>query len=231
MKKKIIIGVLIIIVLIVGILGYTVISDLIQEDKLKTELTELNDLTNAEKINMDEINNRLDRIVTTGDYAKVEKAFKTYLSDNFDNSIEITNLINDDRITTLLTFDNYKTDGKEFNESKIFIKETKEKLEECKNKYSEFMTKDKAMSYIDDKGLDSYYINLYEKDVVGDMNSIKDTTVEDSIDEIISLLNISEEILNLLSNNQDTWNLVGDNIVFSNDSIRGQYDNLVNSIG
>ncbi len=231
MKKKIIIGVLIIIVLIVGILGYTVISDLIQEDKLKTELTELNDLTNAEKINMDEINNRLARIVTTGDYAKVEKAFKTYLSDNFDNSIEITNLINDDRITTLLTFDNYKTDGKEFNESKIFIKETKEKLEECKNKYSEFMTKDKAMSYIDDKGLDSYYIDLYEKDVVGDMYSIKDTTVEDSIDEIISLLNISEEILNLLSNNQDTWNLVGDNILFSNDSIRGQYDNLVNSIG
>lgn len=231
MKKKIIIGVLIIIVLIVGILGYTVISDLIQEDKLKTELTELNDLTNAEKINMDEINNRLDRIVTTGDYAKVEKAFKTYLSDNFDNSIEITNLINDDRITTLLTFDNYKTDGKEFNESKIFIKETKEKLEECKNKYSEFMTKDKAMSYIDDKGLDSYYIDLYEKDVVGDMDSIKDTTVEDSIDEIISLLNISEEILNLLSKNQDTWNLVGDNILFSNDSIRGQYDNLVNSIG
>ncbi len=231
MKKKIIIGVLIIIVLIVGILGYTVISDLIQEDKLKTELTELNDLTNAEKINMDEINNRLARIVTTGDYAKVEKAFKTYLSDNFDNSIEITNLINDDRITTLLTFDNYKTDGKEFNESKIFIKETKEKLEECKNKYSEFMTKDKAMSYIDDKGLDSYYIDLYEKDVVGDMDSIKDTTVEDSIDEIISLLNISEEILNLLSNNQDTWNLVGDNILFSNDSIRGQYDNLVNSIG
>ena len=188
-------------------------------------------MTNAEKINMDEINNRLARIVTTGDYAKVEKAFKTYLSDNFDNSIEITNLINDDRITTLLTFDNYKTDGKEFNESKIFIKETKEKLEECKNKYSEFMTKDKAMSYIDDKGLDSYYIDLYEKDVVGDMDSIKDTTVEDSIDEIISLLNISEEILNLLSNNQDTWNLVGDNILFSNDSIRGQYDNLVNSIG
>ena len=63
------------------------------------------------------------------------------------------------------------------------------------------------------------------------MDSAKDTTVEDSIDEIISLLDTSEKVLNLLSNNQDTWNVEGDNIVFSNDSIRNQYDELINSIG
>ena len=55
--------------------------------------------------------------------------------------------------------------------------------------------------------------------------------IEDSIDEIISLLDTSEKVLNLLSNNQDTWNVEGDNIVFSNDSIRNQYDELINSIG
>ena len=87
------------------------------------------------------------------------------------------------------------------------------------------------MSYIEDKGLDSYYVDLYEQEYVGDMDSAKDTTVEDSIDEIISLLDTSEKVLNLLSNNQDTWNVEGDNIVFSNDSIRNQYDELINSIG
>ncbi len=87
------------------------------------------------------------------------------------------------------------------------------------------------MSYINDKGLDSYYVDLYEQEYVGDMDSAKDTTVEDSIDEIISLLDTSEKVLNLLSNNQDTWNVEGDNIVFSNDSIRNQYAELINSIG
>ena len=87
------------------------------------------------------------------------------------------------------------------------------------------------MSYIENKGLDSYYVDLYEQEYVGDMESAKDTTVEDSIDEIISLLDTSEKVLNLLSNNQDTWNVEGDNIVFSNDSIRNQYDELINSIG
>lgn len=231
MKKKIIIAVVVIVALIIGVLGYMVISDMGQEEKLKTELSEINDLANAENIDMDEINKRLDRTVTTGDYAKVEDAFKSYLRDNFDNSIEIANLINDERITTLLTADNYKTDGKEFTESKSFILTTKQKLEECKEKYSEYMTKEKAMSYIEDKGLDSYYVDLYEQEYVGDMESVKDTTVEDSIDEIISLLDTSEKVLNLLSNNQDTWNVEGDNIVFSNDSIRNQYDELINSIG
>lgn len=231
MKKKIIIAVVVIVVLIVGVLGYMVISDMGQEDKLKTELSEINDLANAETIDMDEINKRLDRTVTTGDYAKVEEAFKSYLRDNFDNSIEIADLINDERITTLLTADNYKTDGKDFTESKNYISTTRQKLEECKEKYSEYMTKEKAMSYIEDKGLDSYYVDLYEQEYVGDMDSAKDTTVEDSIDEIISLLDTSEKVLNLLSNNQDTWNVEGDNIVFSNDSIRNQYDELINSIG
>lgn len=231
MKKKIIIAVVVIVALIIGVLGYMVISDMGQEDKLKTELSEINDLANAETIDMDEINKRLDRTVTTGDYAKVEEAFKSYLRDNFDNSIEIADLINDERITTLLTADNYKTDGKDFTESKNYISTTKQKLEECKEKYSEYMTKEKAMSYIEDKGLDSYYVDLYEQEYVGDMDSAKDTTVEDSIDEIISLLDTSEKVLNLLSNNQDTWNVEGDNIVFSNDSIRNQYDELINSIG
>lgn len=231
MKKKIIIAVVVIVVLIVGVLGYMVISDMGQEDKLKTELSEINDLANAENIDIDEINKRLDRTVTKGDYAKVEDAFKSYLRDNFDNSIEIADLINDERITTLLTADNYKTDGKEFIESKKYISTTRQKLEECKEKYSEYMTKEKAMSYIEDKGLDSYYVDLYEQEFVGDMDSAKDTTVEDSIDEIISLLDTSEKVLNLLSNNQNAWNVEGDNIVFSNDSIGNQYDELINSIG
>ena len=67
MKKKIIIIACIIVAVIVGVLTYTVISELKQEDKLKTELSELSDLTNEKTIDMDEINKRLDRTITTGD--------------------------------------------------------------------------------------------------------------------------------------------------------------------
>ncbi len=231
MKKKVLIAILIIIVIAIAVIGYFVFSDMMQEDKLKAELSELNQLVNAEDIDMDAINDRLDRIVTNGDYAVVEDAFKSYLKDNFENSIEISNILNDEKITTLLTVENYESDGKDFTESKEYITNTRATLEDCKNKYTEFLTEDKAMSYINDKGLDSYYTDLYKDEFIGDMDLASlDTTVQDSIDEVISMLNTSEKVLNLLSENQDDWQIQGENIVFNSDSLSNEYDELVNSI-
>ena len=231
MKKKILIVILIIIVIALIGVGYFVYTDLQQEEKLKTELTELSELSNAQNIDINEINNRLNRIVTKGDYATVEEAFKTYLRENFDNSLQIANILNDEKITTLLTVENYQGDGKDFKNSKEYITTTKTTLEDCKNKYIEFLTEEKAMSYINDKGLDSYYTDLYKEEFVGDMSSAsQDTTVQDSIDEILELLNTSEKILNLLSENQNSWEIDGENIVFNNENLSKQYDELINSL-
>ena len=231
MKKKILIVLLIIIVIALVGVGYFVFTDMMQEDKLKTELSELNDLVNAENIDMDAINEKLDRRITTGDYEKVEDAYKSYLRDNFDNSIQIANILNDEKITTLLTVENYESDGKDFTESKEYITNTRTTLEECKNKYTEFLTEEKAMSYINDKGLDSYYTDLYKNEFIGDMSSAsQDTTVQDSIDEVIGILNTSEEVLNLLSENQDSWEIDGENISFNSESLSNQYDELINSL-
>ena len=231
MKKKILIVLLIIIVIALVGVGYFVFTDMMQEDKLKTELSELNDLVNAENINMDAVNEKLDRRITTGDYEKVEDAYKSYLRDNFDNSIQIANILNDEKITTLLTVENYESDGKDFTESKEYITNTRETLEECKAKYTEFLTEEKAMSYINDKGLDSYYTDLYKNEFIGDMSSAsQDTTVQDSIDEVIGILNTTEEVLNLLSENQDSWKIDGENISFNSESLSNQYDELVKSL-
>ena len=231
MKKKVLIVLLIIIVIALVGVGYFVFTDMEQEEKLKTELSELNDLVNAENIDMDAINEKLERRITTGDYEKVEDAYKSYLRDNFDNSIQIANILNDEKITTLLTVENYESDGKDFTESKEYITNTRTTLEDCKNKYTEFLTEEKAMSYINDKGLDSYYTDLYKNEFIGDMSTAaQDTTVQTSIDEVITILNTSEEVLNLLSENQNNWEIDEENISFNNESLSNQYDELVNSL-
>ena len=87
MKKKILIAILIVIVIAIAVIGYFVLNDMIQEAKLKKEIIEINQLSNAENIDMDEINDRLNRTVTTGDYAIVENSCKSYLRENFNNII------------------------------------------------------------------------------------------------------------------------------------------------
>lgn len=231
MKKKVLIVLLIIIVIALVGVGYFVFTDMQKEEKLKTELTELNDLVNAENIDIDAVNEKLDRRITTGDYEKVEDAYKSYIRDNFDNSIQIANILNDEKITTLLTVENYESDGKDFTESKEYITNTRTTLEDCKNKYTEFLTEEKAMSYINDKGLDSYYTDLYKNEFIGDMSTAaQDTTVQTSIDEVITILNTSEEVLNLLSENQNNWEIDEENISFNNESLSNQYNELVNSL-
>ncbi len=230
MKKKVLITVLVIIVILLGVVGYFVISDMIQEDKLKTELQEINDLSNAETIDIDAIDESLDRIVTTGDYAVVEDACKTYLRECFDNILQITDTLNDEQLVNLLSVENYIKDGKDFTKSKEYINGTRTALEICKQKYTEFLTEEKAMSYINDKGLDEYYIDLYKQEFVGDMSEASDGEVESSIDEIIKILGISEQVLNLLSENQNAWEIEGENIVFNSETLSNQYDELINQL-
>lgn len=232
MKKKILKTILVIIILLVIGIGYFIYTDFQQEDKLRAELEEINNLTNAENIDIDLIDERLDRIVTTGDYAIVEDAFKSYLRENFENIKQIVNIISDDKITTLLTVENYKEDGKDFVETQNYINTTIKNLEECKTKYKEFFTEEKAMSYINNKGLDSYYIDLYKQEFVGDIenDNSDDNTVEKSIDEIIAILNKSESVVNFLINNKDNWEIQGENISFNSDELSKQYSELLEKV-
>ncbi len=228
-KKKIVITIIVILVVFAGIVGYTVISDLKQEEKLSNELSEIVDLTSANLSDMDidKINEKLDNIITTGDYATVEKAFKSYMKDAFNSLLQIVDVLEDEKITTLLTVENYSKDGKEFTDSKKYISDMIKKLETYKEDYHKYMNKEKAMSYIENKGLDSYYTDLYEKEYIGDINSLDLSELDDSIDELISILKMEEEVLNLLSDDPNSWTIQGKNIVFSDNNILDKYNNLV----
>lgn len=231
MKKKILIGVGVLLVLIIGVIGYTVVNDLKQEEKLKNELEELSALVNEENIDVDKVKEMLNRTVTTGDYKVVETSFKEYLSDAFDSVFQMLDILNSDRLVSILTTANYQNDGPNFMETKAYIAETKTKLEELKNSYYAFLTEEKAMSYIENKGLDSYYVDLYRDEYVGDMENVnKDKTVEDSINQIIELLNVSEEVINFLSENSNSWHIEDTVIVFDTDELSNRYTELINKI-
>ena len=217
MKKKILIGVLAVIVIAVVAIGYFVFADGQQEQKLKDELTEINNLANATPIDVDAIYDKLGETVTKGDYAIL------------DNAIRISELLNDERITEILTATNYQEDGPDFVETKAYITSTVQELETCKNNHQEYLTQEKAMSYIEDKNLDEYYVNFYKDEIVKDMES-NDTTVADSIDEIIAILQNSEKVIDFLIANKNNWKIENDSIVFNNEDLSNQYMDLITQI-
>ena len=231
--KKAIIGVIIaiIVVAIVGI-GILVVNDFKQEDILRQEMLEFENLTRAENIDLDQIDQRIRELKTTGDYGILEKAMKDYLADVVNASVSIANVLNDERIVNALTPENYVEDGPEFTQTKQFLEQAKGDMEQYKTEVLTLLTNEGAMSYIEDKNLDQYYIDLYKEIALSEDTAIEEDNaeLEASLDEAMSIIDTESQVINFLAENKSGWEIQGENIVFNSEELQNQYDELVSQI-
>ena len=232
MKKTVIwIVIAILLVIIVGI-GILVFKDFKQEDILRQEMLEFENLTRAENIDLDQIDQRIRELKTTGDYGVLEKAMKEYLSDVVNVSVNISNILNDEKIVNALTPENYTEDGPDFVETKQFLEQSKNNLEKYKNEVLELLTNEKAMSYIENKNLDEYYIDLYKEIALSEDTALDENNkeIEESLNEATQVLDIETQVINFLSENKGKWEIQGENIVFSNESLSNQYNEYISQL-
>lgn len=231
-KKKIIFIVIgIIILILLGIFGYMVVDEMNQTNKLIVEVDEISQMFNQTSIDYDAIEQKLTTNVSKGDYLVVEKAVKQYLSDGLTSMKELQEIVDDDRITTLLTIENYSEDGPDFVNTKEYIQNTRTTLENLKNQFISYTTQEKMDEYISDKGLDEYYIELYNELMGGDKIMQSDIEeLESSLDSIINMLNNTEIVIDFLIENKDSWQVQGENIMFFSNELVNEYNELTSNI-
>ena len=232
MKKTIIwIIIAIVLVIVIGI-GVLVVKDFKQEDILRQEMLEFENLTRAETIDLDAIDQRIRELKTTGDYGVIEKAMKDYLADVVNVSVDIANILNDERMTNILTPANYAEDGPDFVETKQFLQESMEKIEQYKNEVLELLTNEKAMSYIENKNLDQYYIDLYKEIALSEDTALDEDNaeIENSLNEANQILETETQIINFLSENKGNWEVQEENTVFNSDALTNQYNEYVSQL-
>ena len=157
----------------------------------------------------------------------VERAYKNYISDFLKNMKNIAQVLNEEQITQSLTVENYILDGPDFTKTKEYLTSTIQKLEEYKSEYKEFLTQEKAMEYIEND-LDKHYIEFYKDEMIGEIE--EDTTVENSMDEVINLLKYSEDVIDFLVENKGKWQIDGENIVFENQEHSDEYTKLIDKV-
>ncbi len=232
-KNKKLIGILsvvgIVLVVIATIVVFAV-KDLKQETKLKEKFNEISVLVSKDEIDYEEVNKKLNTVVTSGDYRKVEEATKSYFSDILKEIKNITDILEDETLTNILTTTNYKSDGTNFTKSKKYITTTRDNLIDSTKKYNELLTEDKIMSYINNKGLDSYYTDLYKNELIGIIDK-ESSSIDEAINDIIEILNVYDEVLEFLKKNKNSWTVDNDKIVFNTNSQVNEYNQLLSKIG
>lgn len=225
MKKKILIIIGVLILLVTILIAVFVVKDFRQEKTLRDEIASIQELAGSEQ--MDAVNDKLGHIVTTGDYAKIEKAVKNYMADNFNNAITIAEALNDEVLTNALTAENYMSDGPDFVKTKLLLSDLQKRLTKAKEEQKRLSTNETVMSYLKDKE-DSYYVDLY-KEIIGEEESASEDAIEieQSIDEVLDMVAVEQSVIDFLSENKGQWTVQDGIIAFSDEALNVQYNQLL----
>ena len=226
-KKKFFLIFLFIVLDMFLLVGFLVIRDATSLNDLKKEAKVLSKLD----ITKDRYNTR---IKSSGDYAVVEKAMKSYLDDSAILMQKILGVMNDEKLTKILSFDNYSKDGPEFTESLKYLENTKKSFNSNVEELFDKLDEDNAKKYINKKIDDPYYRNLYvelmlTKDRKEEFIKNKEL-LNKTRDKVNNVLDTSTEILNFLKDNKDNWVLEDNEIKFKNRSLYNQYNDYISKI-
>ncbi len=232
-KIGIIVGAIVLVILIIAIAGgYFFFNDVRQKAKIVETFQEIEDLTKSGDFDIEVLNEKTSNIVSNGKYANVERAAKNYAHDLFNKAFEIRNLLEDEKMAQLLTASNYQEDGPDFVESKKYIAETKQKLEDGKTEMLAILEESKINSYIEAETSDGYSVELYKQLLSEDieMSDAEKKELETSIDKVISMLEIAEEVIDFLIENNGKWEVQGEQVLFNSNSLVIKYNSFLTKL-
>ena len=228
--KVILWSVLIIFILFCVFVGFLVGKDLKQEDDLRDNIKEINDMFSQDDLDVDKINKSLKSYVTTGENLMLEKVVKKYYSDAVELVLDTDNVLKDRRITNLLSEENVLNDAPDFTYSKKYIENTINILNESVEKVKDFQTEENIISYYKDAKIDSYYKDLYIE-LTSMFNYFGDSKdYENDIDKLISQLEAIDDILDFLKENYGSWTIVDGGYYFENEDLLVKFKELLSKV-
>ena len=233
MKKRtkilIIVGVIILII-IAGIL-YLVALDEKQNELLTEELAKIEEYAQTGNMDNEELQNILNRTVTTGNYSKIEKACKQYLTDILAQQEKIKQILEDEKLTKILSAENYQVDGPEFVSTKEYITTTRTNLNKYTEELTQLISEEKILSYAENQGMDSTNIEIYRQELTGQINEEESKNeLKSSVNEITKILDIAEKVIDFLIQNKTHWVVEEENIIFDNQQLSDKYNTFISEL-
>lgn len=229
-SKKIFLIILTIILIIMFLIGIMVVKDLKEEDKLRDDISNINELINSDNPDNKLINKKLKTYVTTGENLSLEKAVKRYYLDLYNLVKKYNNIVNVEKISNLVSINNFIFDGKDFNISKNYINDINKNLDELENEVSEQISDKNRNKYFNEYKLDSYYKDLYNELTVSFDYFGTEKSFKNNVNELKELISLISNTLNYLSDNKNHWIISNDTIIFDSKEKLNEFGILLSKI-
>lgn len=222
-KTLFVISFLIIDLLLVS--GIFMIRDMTSRNIIKKEVIALSELQFTEdNFNTD--------IKSSGEYAIVETAIKKYL-DDYATEVQILLSVKDDELLSgLLDSDNYLRDGPLFDESFEYIELTKNNFNYNMDILMNRINEEAIYNYIYNYDVDYDSVELYSNllvdyNILGKIEEMQEKLKDEKV-LIDSYIDSISDVLTYLKNNSNMYNMVDGEIVFYDEVMQNQYNDLFN---
>ncbi len=234
-KKGLIIAIIaVVLVIIVGISLFVAYHS----SQFALLVSETNKITSMEMLKADgtvDQNAKIDmEIKTKGSYAVVEQTLKEYLNETLETSKKAPEIIKSEDIEKLMSFENIKNDGPEFTQTKAKIAEMRKAGEEYIEELLSLCDKDRFLTVIEDKDVSDYYKEVYKKLAVDEETEkeLSETREkgEKAKKQITASFDYIENIFNFLSEHKSDWTIMENQIMFYNQSVLNQYQQIVSNV-
>lgn len=205
-----------------------------QRQAINAEIDAINSIVDVEyyeDADRDALYSHLNSRVSSGKYAPAENAAKDYLIEFYDGVFGLIDTLNDDRALNLLSAENIKNDGPQFTETRQYISELKDAINNEKEIAIKTLSAEGVAENAQEAGLSGDALEFYNK-----IMEVSDTVAEDSeyvksLDEMLETLSYYEEAINLLSDNAKDWEVDGDTVYFDSQALLDEYNAICEKIG
>lgn len=219
------------IVTLLAIVGYYVYDGLKTEKMLDDEFSKIEYIINRDGISNNTLDIMLNNYVSDGEYLQVEMAIKNYFKDFLNECRRLEDLYTNYELNRVLYLDNFDEDAPYFETSKKIITDAQVDFTSIQKNLTDYFSKEKIMSYINDYDLSWYYVDYYENMTI-DENIIDENKeeIDSSIEYVLAVLNAYNNYFTFLSDNADYWSIDEEYIYFDNDDLLEEYNHLLDII-
>ncbi len=228
---KILVLLILVLVVILIIFENTIIKDKKDFDNLLKESKIIHENISIETFNIDNVKElNKNKISKSKNNILLEEAIEEFSID-YSNILDKTiKSIKDEKYANLLIASNYEADRPAFTNSQNYIAEKNKEIDENKQELDKIIDKAYYTKYIKERTKDKKTIERYKVLVNNIINKDDYSLLEKDIESLKEILKVSNDIFIYLGRNNDAWHVENNEIVFTNQEVKIEYEKAIQKI-
>lgn len=211
--------------MIIGVM----INNATAQSRFEKEIVAVNEAFSAG--DSQKISEVLDRTVSSGDYAKVEKSIKKYVGDIMKNINDIEEIAESEAVYNSLEGKYLEKNRDKLEATISELDKASKKIEALTSGYKKLYSEESVKGYIEGQDLSDSYSALFsenaklfydDKDLHNDYDSM--------LKVVADTIRVEAKAIDYLNKNKSAWKIVDGSISFTSSDVAAKYNDILQSV-